>query len=61
MTRKIKDFGVVPQYNKLMIPTLTALISLGGSGTIEEINEKVYEIENLSEEVLQIPHGENGS
>lgn len=61
MTRKSNDSGVVPQYNKLMIPTLTALISLGGSGTIEEINEKVYEIENLSEEVLQIPHGENGS
>ena len=34
---------------------------MGGSGTIEEINEKVYELENFSEEILQIPHNEDGS
>lgn len=44
-----------------MIPVLDALIGLGGSGTIEEINEKVYELKNFSEEVLEIPHGEAGS
>jgi restriction system protein len=38
-----------------MIPVLNALINLGGSGTIEEINEKVYELENFSEEILQVP------
>ncbi|HXG86135.1 MAG TPA: restriction endonuclease [Pyrinomonadaceae bacterium] len=61
MTRKRKDTELVPQYDKLMIPVLNALISLGGSGTIEEINEKVYELQNFSEEILQIPHGEAGS
>ena len=61
MARKRKDAEQVPSYDKLMIPVLNALINLGGSGTIEEINEKVYEIENFSEEVLQVSHKEDGS
>lgn len=61
MVRKRKDAEQVPQYDKMMIPVINALISLGGSGTIEEINEKVYELENFSEEILQVPHGEAGS
>ncbi len=61
MARKRKDAEQVPSYDKLMIPVLNALISLGGSGTIEEINEKVSELENFSEEILQIPHKEEGS
>ncbi len=61
MARKGKDAEQVPSYDKLMIPVLNALIDLGGSGSIEEINEKVYELENFSEEVLQIPHKEDGS
>jgi restriction system protein len=61
MSRKRKDAEQVPSYDKLMVPVLNALISLGGSGTIEEINEQVYELENFSEEILQIPHKENGS
>src|SRR5437867_6287889 len=51
----------VPSHDKLMIPTLKALVSLGGSGTIEEINEKVYEIEGFSDDVLQIPHSDKSS
>jgi restriction system protein len=43
-----------------MIPTLEALKILGGSGTIDEINEKVYEIAGYDEELLEIPHNENG-
>ncbi len=61
MARKRKDAEKVPSYDKLMIPVLNALITLGGSGTIEEINEKVYELENFSEEILEISHGEAGS
>ncbi len=61
MARKRKEFQEVPSYDKLMIPVLDALVSLGGSGTIEEINEKVYEQENFSEETLQIPHKVDGS
>ncbi len=50
----------MPNYIDLMIPTLEALKELGGSGSIEEINEKVYKICNFNEEVLQVPHGEFG-
>ena len=59
MGRK-KTSGPVPTYDKLLIPTLKALQLLGGSGSIEEINEKVYEIANLDEEILSIPHKEVG-
>jgi len=59
MPRK-KKFDKVPTYDKLLIPTLKALKELGGSGSIEEINEKVYEIAKLDDDVLQIPHDENG-
>ena len=50
----------LPTFDQLIIPTLKALTKLGGSGTIEEINEKVYEIAKVSEETLLIPHGDNG-
>jgi restriction system protein len=33
---------------------------LGGSGTIEEINENVYKIANIAPDTLQIPHDETG-
>ena len=56
--RKIHD--KVPTYDKMLIPTLEALKQLGGSGSIDEINEKVYEIENYDEETLEILHDENG-
>lgn len=61
MAKKRKDTEKIPSYDKLMIPVLNALIGLGGSGTIEEINEKVYELKNFPEEVLEILHGESGS
>lgn len=51
----------LPTYDKLMKPVIKALITLGGSGTIEEINEKVFAIENLSEDILQIPHSDDGA
>lgn len=50
----------IPSYDQLMVPTVKALIELGGSGTIEEINNKVYEIEKFSDEILEIPHGDDG-
>lgn len=59
MGRK-KIHNQVPTYDKLLIPTLKALKQLDGSGSIEEINEKVYEIANISEDILSIPHKENG-
>jgi restriction system protein len=60
MGRKKNTDDKVPSYDKLLIPTLEALKLLGGSGSIEEINEKVYEVAKLSQEVLEIPHDETG-
>lgn len=51
----------LPTYDEMMNPLLEALKQLGGSGTINEINEKVFEIMKLTNEVLEVPHGENGS
>lgn len=56
--RKINEN--VPNYDQLMLPTLKALKELGGSGTIEEINEKACEIEKFSDDVLSVPHDQNG-
>ena len=60
MGRK-KQNSKLPSFDELIIPTVKALIELGGSGTIEEINTKVYEIAELTDEVLQISHGEAGT
>jgi restriction system protein len=58
MGRKKKQDNL-PTYDQFMIPLVKGLKELGGSGTIEELNEKVYEILNLPDDVLQIPHSEN--
>jgi restriction system protein len=50
----------IPTYDRLLIPTLEALKILGGSGMIDEINSKVYEIANLEPEILEISHNEDG-
>lgn len=46
----------IPKYNELMWPTLRALRELGQSGTIEEIVEKVSELEHFSEAQQQVLH-----
>ncbi len=56
-----KQGSRLPSYDELIIPTVKSLIELGGSGTIEEINTKVYKIANLSDDILQIQHSENDS
>lgn len=60
MARK-KQNSKLPSFDELIVPTVKALIELGGSGTIEEINTKVYEIAELTDEILQIPHGLDGN
>jgi len=50
----------VPQVTELVKPTVQALLALGGSGNIQEINEKVYEITKLPNEILNIPHSTDG-
>lgn len=46
----------MPKYHELMNPLLKSLHELGGSGSIEEISEKVSELSGLTEEILNIPH-----
>ncbi len=47
----------VPTFDSMFIPTVQALQILGGSGTTEEIYDKVVQILNLPDKVLEIPHG----
>jgi restriction system protein len=50
----------VPSREALFLPTVQALQLLGGSGTTDEIHEKVVEILDLPDEVAAIPHGNTG-
>jgi restriction system protein len=56
-----KQNSKLPSFDELIIPTVKALMELGGSGTIEEINAQVYDIAKLPDDILQIQHGENDS
>src|SRR4030065_1581261 len=49
----------IPTYDEFIKPVIKVLVNLGGSGTIEEINGKVFELLNLSDTILQIPHGDD--
>lgn len=60
MVRK-KLNSSLPTFDELLIPTIQALQKLGGSGSIEEINGKVYEIAQINDDILQVPHGEDGT
>ncbi|NLD81020.1 MAG: restriction endonuclease, partial [Smithella sp.] len=46
----------MPTFDSLMNPLLDALFALGGSGSIDEIYEKVLEQENIDESISSIPH-----
>lgn len=46
----------VPTFDQFMNPTLQALRDLGGSGTVEEIKNRVTELVSLSDEQLEILH-----
>ncbi len=46
----------VPTFDRLMNPVIEALKVLGGSGTIEEINNQVAEIVGLTDEQLEVLH-----
>jgi restriction system protein len=47
----------VPTFDAMLLPTVQALKMLGGSGTTEEIYDKVAQILDLPDHVLEIPHG----
>ena len=46
----------MPTFDKLMNPLLLALVALGGSGSVEEIYNKVVELERFSDDVLSQLH-----
>lgn len=46
----------MPKFDSLMNPLLDALFALGGSGSIDEIYEKVLELENIDEEISSVLH-----
>lgn len=46
----------IPPYDEFMNPLIQALKALGGSGTIEEIDAKVIEIVDLSDDLLEVIH-----
>ena len=48
--------NTIPPYELLMNPLLKALFELGGSGSIDEIYEKVLELENIDENTSSIIH-----
>lgn len=56
MTLEIQMEARIPTFDKLMIPTLNALQDLGGSGSIDEIYEKVVEQEKFPETILSPLH-----
>lgn len=47
----------LPPYSELLWPTLRALRTIGDSGTIEEIVNRVIEDEHLTESQQAVPHG----
>lgn len=48
----------IPQYNEMFNSVLQALHELGGSGSIEEINNKVIELQNYPADIVDVLHGE---
>jgi len=48
----------LPTYRDLLWPTLRAVREIGDSGTIEEIVERVVELEGFTEEQQAVPHGD---
>ena len=46
----------VPTFDQLMNPLITALKDLGGSGSVDEIYERVVQNLKFSDEVLSVLH-----
>lgn len=52
----MKNNIVIPTYAQLIENTFIALKELGGSGKNTEINDKVAQLMNLPDDVLDVPH-----
>jgi restriction system protein len=47
----------VPTFDSMLLPTIQALQVLGGSGTTEEIYDKVVQLLNVPDKILEVLHG----
>ncbi len=52
---------MIPTFDGLMNPLLDALFELGGSGTIDEVYEKVIEMQNIDDELASVLHNPDKS
>lgn len=50
----------VPTFDELMLPTVQALKSLGGSASIDELVPEIVRLLELPQEVADVPHGSTG-
>jgi restriction system protein len=53
--------GALPKYDDFMLPTLKAIRELGGSASIEEIQDKLTEVMQLSQEQLDAAYPKSGA
>jgi len=51
----------ITKYHQMLIPTLKALQSLGGSANIKELDAKVVDIMQLPDDMLNVLHKESGT
>ena len=53
------DSGRIPKSRELMLPTLQAVVTLGGSGTNREISEQVISDKGYSDDLVAVTYGNN--
>ena len=53
--------AILPKYDDLMFPTLKVIQALGGSGSIEEIQEKLIETEGFTEGQMSVTYPKSGA
>ena len=61
MSRQPLAMTKVPSFDQLMNPLITALRDLGGSGSIDELYERVLQNLKLSDDVLSVLHDSESS
>jgi restriction system protein len=54
--REVTIPGKIPPFTRFVNPLLRALRAIGGSGSIDEIYDKVVELEKVPEDVLSKLH-----
>jgi restriction system protein len=58
MARRRRPDDPLPRYEQMIGPTLQAIVRIGGSGTVQEIDDTVIDIMQFTEGQIAIPHGQ---